>query len=95
MPSAIKSFILPRISGHTDQDVLHDMIMCCYESIDAKGRFSKNIASAKLKEMAQKKKLEQSILYNPYRNISLNECVGENQVAVSEWLNLSDWREWD
>lgn len=92
---AMQSFILTYGSDITDRDTLHDWFVCCYESVAEKGRFSKALALQKVQTMTQKKKRDQNTLYNPYRNISLNQCIGDSKTPVSEWLNVTGWREWE
>lgn len=95
LPTAIKQFILPRIPGVSNLDRLHDMILCCYEAIDERGRFSKRIASQSIAEITAKQQQEYYTLYNPHRNISLDQPLGDSRTPASEWLNVSDWREWE
>jgi hypothetical protein len=71
------------------------MILCCYAAVNDNGHFSKNKALGNIRALAQKQRHEQNTLYNPYRNISLNQCFGDSKTPVSEWLNVSGWREWE
>ena len=91
----MREVIIPRITASTDQDLLHEMIVCCFEVANVHKTFSKTKAASSIETMVQKRNRESNILYNPYRNISLNQCVGESRVPVSEWMNLSDWQEWE
>ena len=95
LPSAMRDVILPRITDSTDQDFLHEMIVCCYEAMHERCSFSKALAVKKIEAMTKQRNRDNHVLYNPYRNISLNQSIGESDVPVSEWMNLSDWREWD
>ena len=95
LPLPMREVIIPRITASTDQDLLHEMIVCCYEVASEYKLFSKAKAVLKIDTMIHIRNRENSILYNPYRNISLNQCVGESHVPVSEWINLSDWQEWE
>ncbi len=91
----MRDVILPRITVCTDQDYLHEMIVCCYEVMHERRSFSKALAVKKIEAMTIQRNRINHVLYNPYRNISLNQSIGESDVPVSEWMNLSDWREWD
>ena len=95
LPRTIKEFVLPLLSTVSEQDELHDLIQCCYETIGGNGRFSKRKASQIIHMMKEKQRRERYTLYNPYRNISLNQCIGESKTPVSEWLNITDWKEWE
>ena len=74
---------------------MHDLILCCYEAIGDNGRFSGRKASQIIDTMKKKKSSDRNKLYNPYRNISLDQCIGESKTPVSEWLNITDWKEWE
>ena len=91
----MRDVILPRITVFTDQDYLHDMIVCCYEVLRERRSFSKALAVKKIEAMAKQRNREKYTLYNPYRNISLNQSTGDSNVPASDWMNLSGWREWD
>ena len=71
------------------------MILCCFEAVNVNGHFSRTKAFNNIQALIKKQKQEQNKLYNPHRNISLDQCVGDSTTPVSEWFNLSDWREWD
>lgn len=75
--------------------MLHDMIMCCYEAFNKDGRFSKSNAIMNIQTLIREQKRDRNTLYNPYRNISLDQCIGGSKRPVSDWLDLSEWREWD
>lgn len=79
----------------TDEDAFHNMIMCCYEAVNENGHFSKQKAFINMRALIQKQKHDQNTLYNPYRNISLDQCFGDSKTPVSEWLNVTDWKEWE
>lgn len=32
-------------------------------------------------------------LYNPYRNLYLDQCYGESKYPLGEWMDLSKYRE--
>ena len=83
------------ISDYTNEDVFHDLIVCSYEAVSESGRFAKLMAQRNIESLSQKQKKEINKLYNPYRNISLDQCFGESRTVASEWLNVSAWKEWD
>ena len=51
-------------------------------------------ALRRIEELTQKQRREQNTLYKR-NNISFNQCIGESKTPVSEWLNVSGWREWE
>ena len=95
LPSAMRTVILPYIVESTNQDFLHDLIVCCYEALNERKAFSKLRAKQIIDTMIRERNRENNILYNRFRNISINQCIGESKVPVSEWMNLSEWREWE
>ena len=52
-------------------------------------------ARERIREHFREENNKRRTLYNPARNISLNQCIGESKTPVSEWLNVTGWREWD
>jgi len=89
----MQAVIHPFLNTYTTQDVLHEMIVCCYEAISQKNIFSKSKATKNIKEMLKRRREEYYKLYNPHRNLSLNQCLGESTTPISEWMNLSKWLE--
>ena len=71
------------------------MLLCCYEVWSENAAFSEIQAIERIEKMQAEKARELRLLYNPFRNISLNQSLGGNDVPISEWMLLSDWREWD
>ena len=87
--------ISPFITESTSVDFFHDMIVCC---LSAKGkykgdRFIERVSNL-IFEASKKRNDEIHYLYNPYKNISINQCIGDGKIPVSDWLNLSDWFKW-
>ena len=76
-------------------DDLHDMLLCCYEEQSKSKIFSTRRVRLRIQEQIREKNRQLNLLYNPRRNISLNQCVGDSDTPVSEWLNVSGWREWE
>ena len=91
----VREIILSHLTENTDAEALHDMILCCYEAYDERRRLSKSDAIINIRTLTRKQKRDRNTLYNPHRNISLNQCIGDSKTPVSDWLNLSEWREWD
>ena len=91
---SIRRFLSSYISDYTNEDTFHDLIVCCYEAVSESGRFSKTKARRNIESLSRKQKNEINKLYNPYRNVSLDQCFGESRTAASEWLSVSDWQEW-
>ena len=71
------------------------MVMCCYEAWFSKSNNPSATAAENIEALFKKQRKDENTLYNRHRNISLNQCVGDNTRPVSDWLNVSDWREWD
>lgn len=76
-------------------DDLHDMLLYCYEEQSKSKIFSTCRVRLRIQEHIREKNRQLKLLYNPYRNISLNQCVGDSDTPVSEWMNVSGWQEWD
>ena len=79
----------------TTEDEFNDMVACCFEAWSAKSKNSAAKAAASIDALFRKQRRDENTLYNPYRNISLNQCIGDSTQPVSDWLNASAWREWD
>ena len=95
LPEMYIEAILPFLDHPITEDDLHDMISLCYAtSSRSKFRFI-NKATKSIQQFFSERRQERNTLYNPYRNISLNQCIGDSNSPVSDWLNVSDWREWD
>lgn len=52
-------------------------------------------ATEAIREYFAEQRRENNTLYSPYRNISLNQHIGDSRFPVSDWLNISGWQEWD
>ena len=95
LPAEYVSVIASFVDEHTTDDAIHEMIICCYEAWGDPKRNAASRAKSAIQELILKQRREYNALYNPYRNISFNQCIGDSKTPVSEWLNISDWREWD
>lgn len=95
IPKAYAEVIIQFIKKSTTEDELHEMILCCYDAWAHSKRDAASRAITAIKDYFSERNREENILYNPYRNISLNQCIGDSTTPVSEWLNVSDWKEWD
>ena len=89
------SVLLDFLSELTTEDDLHEMILCCYEAWKTQKRSPAEHARAAIADGIKKRKREASTLYNKHRNISLDQCFGESKTPVADFLNLSEWREWE
>ncbi len=80
---------------HSADDV-HEMILICLDQMTkAKGRAADQAMEKELMAFFKQRNRETNMLYNPRRNISMNQCLGDSDTPVSEWMNLTEWREWD
>ncbi len=86
---------MPFLDLRTDPDQLHDMIVFCLEEGSRSKAAFKLIVRKRIEELIREKKRVDNHLYNPYRNISLNQCCGDSKTPASEWLNLSGKQEWE
>lgn len=87
--------ILQYLSGSTEKDDFYEMIAICLETRGSTSKVRKARARKSIEEYFQVQHKERATLYNDYRNISFNQTVGDRQNLVSDWLNVSDWNEWD
>lgn len=76
-------------------DDFHEMALICLEEMKEPNKKAISSAQKRIRDHFREERHKQRILYNPSRNISLNECIGESKTPVSEWLNVAGWREWD
>ena len=90
LPVSYVKTVLPFINPKTTADDFHEMVALCCSSEPYPCKAAKAI-----KEYLAKQRRDNSMLYNQRRNISLDQCIGDSRNPVSDWLNLSDWREWD
>ena len=87
--------LLDFLSEKTTEDDLHEMILCCYEAWNIQKRKPAEHARAAIADGIKKRKCEASTLYNKRRNISLDQCFGESKTPAADFLNLTEWREWE
>ena len=80
--------LLPLIDAGTTEDDFHEMVMFCYmmNHDHSKERIEKVRCEIELSFKEIRK--ENNILYNPHRNISLDQCIGNSKTPVSEWMNF-------
>ena len=92
-PQCVKA-LLPFLKASTQEDDLQEYITLYYEeaAMGNKGIITRTQERIKAHIAAQNREITH--LYNPYRNISLNQCFGESKTPVLEWLDLSGWQEW-
>lgn len=70
------------------------MVLCCYEEYNKNKRGVADRVKKAIVENQKEKRKEAFTLYNPYRNISFNQCYGTSDVPASVWLKLPDHDEW-
>ena len=88
------SVISEFLNEFTTNDDLHDMIKLCLEAWQLSHKNPADLARQKIFDDIKKKKFETAVLYSR-RNISLNQCFGDNKTPAGEFLNLSAQDEWD
>ena len=67
-------------------DDFHEMALICLEEMKEPNKKAISSAQKRIRDHFREERHKQRILYNPSRNISLNECIGESKTPVSEWL---------
>jgi len=87
--------LLDFLSELTTEDALQEMLLCCCEAWEVQKRNPADHARAAIADGIKKRKFEASTLYNKHRNISLDQCFGESKTPAADFLNLSEWREWE
>lgn len=88
--------ILPFLDKHNTEDDVHEMVAICLEVYyTEKKRNAEHIVKERISSYFKQRNQETNKLYNPWRNISIDQCFGESGMPVSEWINLTGWREWD
>jgi hypothetical protein len=95
LPKAVREAITPFLRPGISLDDLHEMELICLEEMQKPKKKALSFAQERIRSHFREEANKQRILYNPSRNISLNQCVGESKTPVSEWLNTTGWREWD
>lgn len=94
LPINIVSTILPFLCANTSEDDFHEMIVLCYTKNVHKNRHNQEKASSAISSFFKEKQREENTIYNPHRNISFNQCFGDSNVPLSEWLNVTpNWDE--
>lgn len=87
--------MVPFLHSMLTEDDFHKMVELYYE-MKQQGKYRLNERTTEaIRESFAEQRRENNTLYNPYRNISLNQHIGDSRSPVSEWLNISGWREWD
>ena len=71
------------------------MVLICLEAMQKPNKKALAVARERIRYYFREESKKQRILYNPSRNISLNQCLGESKTPVSEWLNVTGWQEWE
>jgi ribosomal protein S3AE len=96
LPRVFVVAITQFLTESTSKDLFHEMIVCCYtvEKEHKGNNFSKYVYSL-ISETIKKRNRETHHLYNPHRNISLDQYIGNSKHPVSDWLDLSNWDKWE
>ena len=95
LPKEFAYIVGPFLDAGIDEDRFQDFVVAYYSVCKANQNRNRCTETRnRIQEMIKEQNRLNSKLYNPYRNISLNQCFGENKVPASEWLNLTDWSEW-
>ena len=67
------------------------MMTICFEvnaATHKKADF-KDMSIEKINAYLYKKRQEENKLYNPYRNLFLDECYGDSKVPLGAWMDFS------
>ncbi len=96
LPKECVLAISPFITESTSSDFFHDIIICSLSTWRKyKGdRFTERVTNL-ISEIIKRKSDETRNLYNPHKNISIDQCIGDSKVPVSDWFNLTNWSEWE
>lgn len=87
--------MMPFLHHRLSPDDFQQMVLFCYgERKKNPSRFVDRAVAAIRVYFAEQRRINNT-LYNPYRNISFNQHLGDSKYPVSDWLNTSDWQEWD
>ena len=95
LPRAVREAITPFLRSGISLDDFHEMVLICLEVMQKPNKKALSFAQEQIRYYFREERQKHRILYNPSRNISLNQCIGESKTPVSEWLNVTGWREWD
>lgn len=94
LPRSCIKVIVPFLHPKLTEDDFHKMVELYYEvKQQTKCRLIEKAIEA-IRGCFAEQRRENNALYNPYRNISLNQCIGDSRSPVSDWLNTNDWQEW-
>ena len=84
--------MLPFLSDKITEDDFNECVAICLAAERNSPRDIKHTAAISIEAYF---KAQRAAAYNEHRNISLNQTFGESHSPVSDWLNVSDWNEWD
>lgn len=95
MPKEFAYIVEPYIELDLDEDHFQDFVVAYYSVCETSSKKNRCTEVRKaIQETVRQQHRVDNELYNPYRNISLNQCFGDSKASASEWLNLTDWIEW-
>ena len=79
--------MIPFLKAELSEDDFQELVMICYQTQAASNRNFDMRAASAMRAYFSSRKAE---CIRSKRNLSLDQCIGESKVPVSEWLNLSD-----
>ena len=95
LPEIYINVMIPFLNHQLTEDNFHEIIAICYAVPTHKRDRFNDRATKAIRNFLTEQQRENNILYNPHRNISLNQSFDNGRSLVSDWLNVSDWKEWD
>ena len=80
------------------KDILHplysSMCLCCNEVSIKRDDFSQRVAE-RIIERRKKTARENIELYRKPGNVQLDQYIGDTKMLTAEYIDLTDWDEWD
>ncbi|MEA4911555.1 MAG: hypothetical protein VB092_02950 [Oscillospiraceae bacterium] len=96
MPKEFAFIISPFLQEKLSEDEFQECVLAYCAEMHTNGKASRrDRVRERIRKSTAERRREENAIYNPYRNISLNQCFGESKVPISEWMNLTDWKEWE
>lgn len=95
LPKEFAFIAEPFLDAGIDEDHFQDLVLAYYSARKVspkKNRYTEIRSHVQM--MLKEHNRADNILYNPHRNISLNQCFGDSNAPAADWLNLTDWEEW-
>lgn len=79
--------MIPFLTAELSEDDFQELVMICYQTQAVSKRDFDLRAASAIRAYFSSRKAE---CIRSKRNLSLDQCIGESKVPVSEWLNLSE-----